>query len=105
MGEDTVVRSARPGSSVGDDPRLPVLRDGARRMLQQVIEAEVEAFIGAHAELEDAHGRRRVGRNGHPPEREVQTGIGPISVRRPPLQGAGAPGTPGRALRPRRRIS
>ncbi len=90
MGEDTVVRLARPGSSIADDPLLLVLRDGARRMLQQVIEAEVEAFVGAHAELEDANGRRRVVRNGHAPEREIQTGIGPISVRRPKLRDRGA---------------
>jgi len=89
MGEDTVVRLARPGSSIGDDPLLLVLRNGARRMLQQVIEAEVEAFVGAHAELEDANGRRRVVRNGHAPEREIQTGIGPISVRRPKLRDRG----------------
>ena len=37
-----------------DDSLLEVLRSGARRMLQQVIEAEVEAFLAAHADLEDA---------------------------------------------------
>ena len=58
-------------------------------MLQQVIEAEVEAFLGAHGELEDGRGRRRVVRNGHAPEREVQTGIGPIAVRRPKLRDRG----------------
>jgi putative transposase len=90
MERDTVVRLGLPGSSVADDPLLLVLRWGARRMLQQVIEAEVEAFLGAHAELEDVHGRRRVVRNGHAPEREIQTGIGPIAVRRPKLRDRGA---------------
>ena len=52
-------------------------------MLQQAIEAEVETFLAAHAELEDDRGRRRVVRNGHAPEREIQTRIGPIEVRRP----------------------
>jgi putative transposase len=89
MEEDTVVRLPRPGASLADDPLLEVLRSGARRMLQQVIEAEVEAFLAAHAELEDAHGRRRLVRNGHAPEREVQTGIGPIAVRRPKLRDRG----------------
>ena len=89
MERDTVVRLGLPGSSVADDPLLLVLRDGARRMLQQVIEAELEAFLRAHAELEDAHRRRRVVRNGHAPEREIQTGIGPISVRRPKLRDRG----------------
>ena len=58
-------------------------------MLQQVIETEVEAFLSAHADLEDLHGRRRVVRNGHAPEREIQTGIGPITVRRPKLRDRG----------------
>jgi putative transposase len=89
MEEDSVVRLPRPGASVTDDPLLEVLRSGARRMLQQVIEAEVEAFLAAHAEVEDAHGRRRVVRNGHAPEREIQTGIGPIAVRRPKLRDRG----------------
>jgi putative transposase len=57
MEEDTVVRLPRPGSSVADDPLPTVLRAGARRMLQQVIEAEVETFLAAHVELEDAHPR------------------------------------------------
>ena len=96
MEDDTVVRLPRPGGSVADDPLLEVLRSGARRMLQQVIEAEVETFLGAHADLEDERGRRRVVRNGHAPEREIQTGIGPIAVRRPKLRdrGDGAGGDP-----------
>ncbi len=89
MEEDTVVRLPRPGASVTEDPLLEVLRSGARQMLQQVIEAEVEAFLAAHAELEDGRGRHRVVRNGHAPEREIQTGIGPIAVRRPKLRDRG----------------
>jgi putative transposase len=64
--EDSVVRLRRPGASVADDPLLAVLREGARRMLTQAIEAEVEAFLAAYAELEDEHGRRRVVRNSLP---------------------------------------
>jgi len=73
-----------------DDPLLAVLRDGARRMLMQAIEAEVEAFLAAHAELVDEQGRRRIVRNGHAPERQIQTGIGPIEVRRPKIRDRGA---------------
>src|SRR4051812_25576256 len=92
MEEDSVVRLPRPGASVADDPLLAVLRDGARRMLTQAIEAEVEAFVAAHAELEDEQGRRRVVRNGYAPERQIQTGIGPIEVRRPRVRDRGAEG-------------
>ena len=49
----------------------------------------VETFLAAHAELEDGRGRRRVVRNGHAPEREIQTGIGPIEVRRPKVRDRG----------------
>ena len=89
MEDDSIVRLPRPGASIAVDPLLEVLRSGARRMLQQVIEAEVEAFVAAHAELEDGRGRRRVVRNGHAPEREIQTGIGPVAVRRPKLRDRG----------------
>ena len=73
-----------------DDPLLAVPRDGARRMLMQAIEAEVEAFLAVHADLADGQGRRRMVRNGHAPERRIQTGIGPIEVRRPKVRDRGA---------------
>jgi putative transposase len=86
MDEDSVVALPRPGASATDDPLLAVLREGARRMLLQAIEAEVEAFLAAHAGLRDQQGRRRVVRNGHGPERQIQTGIGPLEVRRPKVR-------------------
>jgi putative transposase len=84
--EDSVVSLPRPGSGVVSDPLLAVLREGARRMLMQAVEAEVEAFLAAHAELTDGQGRRRLVRNGHAPERQIQTGIGPLEVRRPKVR-------------------
>ena len=92
MEEDSVVRLCRPGADVADDPQLAVLREGARRMLRQAIEAEVEAILAAHAELEDEQGRHRVVRNGHAPERQIQTGVGPIEVRRPRVRDRGGEG-------------
>jgi putative transposase len=88
--EDTVVALPRPGANVESDPLLAVLRDGARRMLMQAIEAEAEAFLAAHAALTEAQGRRRMVRNGHAPERQIQSGIGPIEVRRPKVRDRGA---------------
>jgi putative transposase len=89
MEEDIVVRLPRPEGSVADDPLLVVLREGARRMLTCAIEAEVDGFVAACAVLVDEHGRRRVVRNGHGPERALQTGIGPIAVRRPKVRDRG----------------
>src|ERR671910_1448115 len=92
MEEDAVVALPRPGSGVMDDPLLAVRREGAKRMLTQAIEAEVEAFLAAHAGLADEQGRRRLVRNGHAPERRPQTGIGPLEVRRPKLRDRGIAG-------------
>jgi putative transposase len=92
--KDTVVPLPRPGAAVDADPLLAVLREGARRLLTQAIEAEVEAFLVAHLDLTDELGRRRLVRNGHAPERHIQTGIGPIEVRRPRVRDRDGSGSP-----------
>jgi transposase-like protein len=65
------------------DSLTPLLREGAQRMLAQAIEAEVADYIERHMHERDAAGHRQVVRNGHKDERELQTGIGPITVRQP----------------------
>ena len=67
----------------GQDVLTEILRDGARRMLAQAVEAEVAAWIDDHAHLKDDQGRRQVVRNGHLPERAIQTGLGDIEVEQP----------------------
>ena len=63
-----------------------MLRSGARRLLAQAIEAEAEAFLAEMAERRLVDGRARVVRHGHGPERTIQTGIGPVEVRRPKVR-------------------
>jgi putative transposase len=70
----------------GQDVLTEILRDGARRMLAEAIEAEVAAWIDARIHHKDASGRRQVVRNGHLPERTIQTGIGEIPVQQPRVQ-------------------
>lgn len=65
------------------DPLTEVLRRGARELLQQAVEAEVGEFIARHRELKDEQARQRIVRNGYQPEREIQTGIGEVPVKRP----------------------
>ncbi len=60
-----------------------MLRNGARSLLAQAVEAEVAAFLGSHAEERTDEGRQRLVRHGHLPEREIMTGIGPVAVRGP----------------------
>lgn len=60
-----------------------VLQEGARWMLQKAIEIEVAEYIERHTGIQQANGHRLVVRNGHLPERELVTGIGPVKVRQP----------------------
>jgi transposase-like protein len=60
-----------------------IVRDGARRMLAAALEAEVAAYIAAHADERDEDGRRLVVRNGHAVARQVLTSAGAVSVRAP----------------------
>src|ERR1700733_4490578 len=73
-----------------DDPLTSVLRNGAQRLLAQAIEAEAEAFLSTMKGVQLPEGLDRLVRRGHGPERQVQTGIGPVEVRRVRLRDRGA---------------
>jgi len=60
-----------------------ILRNGAREMLGRAIEDEVAVFVGARSHLVDESGRRLVVRNGHLPERSIQTPMGEIPIKQP----------------------
>lgn len=60
-----------------------VLREGARKLLQEALEAEIREHLERYRDVRDDRGRRLVVRNGNQPEREILSGIGPIPVRRP----------------------
>lgn len=65
------------------DMLTSVLREGAQRMLTQAIEAEVESYLAARADLRNAAGHRQVVRNGYLPQRTILTGVGPLDVTQP----------------------
>src|SRR5215212_7630425 len=73
-----------------DDPLTEVLRTGARRLLAQAVAMEAEAFLAAMQDLRLPDGRARLVRHGHGPEREIQTGIGPVPVSRVRIRDRGA---------------
>jgi len=60
-----------------------IVREGARRLLAAALEAEVDAYLAAHAAERDESGRRLVVRNGHARERQVTTAAGAVTVRTP----------------------
>jgi putative transposase len=81
MEENNVIRHAEPGTFV--DGLTDVLRNGARKLLTQAVEAEVAEFLERYSGLVTEEGRQRVVRHGHLPEREIMTGIGPVAVKAP----------------------
>jgi putative transposase len=85
MTSNTTVVPLRQPDAV-NDPLTAVLRDGARRLLAQAVEAEADAFLTSMQDARLADGRERVVRHGHGPERVIQTGIGPVEVRRVKLR-------------------
>ena len=89
MTSDSTVVSFRQPDTI-DDPLTAVLCNGARRLLAQAIEAEAEAFLTTMKSMRLPDGRDRVVRHGHGPQRQVQTGIGPVAVQRVRLRDRGA---------------
>ena len=85
MTSDSTVVPLRQPDAV-DDPLTAILRDGARRLLAQAVEAEAEAFLASMRDARLPDGRDRLVRHGHGPERMIQTGIGPVAVRRAKLR-------------------
>ena len=69
----------RPGSSLIDE----IVREGARRMLAEALQAEVDAYCARFADERDENGQRLVVRNGYHEPREVTTGAGSVAVRAP----------------------
>ena len=78
MTDSNVFRLSQPGTF--SDPLTEVLRNGARALLSQAVEAEVAALLNRHADQLTEDGRQRLVRHGHLPEREIVTGIGPVAV-------------------------
>lgn len=72
-------------SSVSEinDTLTAILKQGAQKMLMAAVEAEVDSFICNHSHIRDNHDRRLIVRNGYSPERDLQTGLGALTVKAP----------------------
>lgn len=84
MNEHNVV--AMSGRDAVRDELTKLIRDGARKLIAEGLEAEVGELLATLSERRDAAGRAAVVRNGYQPEREIQTGIGPVTVKVPKVR-------------------
>ena len=55
-------------------------------MLAEALKVEIKGFLLQYADLKDDQGHMRVTRNGYLPEREIQTGIGPVPAKAPRIR-------------------
>ena len=79
----TVVPGDGSGHAGGKDSSSlidEIVREGARRMLAEALQAEVDAYIAAHAAERGENGHRMVVHNGSHQPREVLTSAGAVAV-------------------------
>jgi putative transposase len=98
MTEDTMILPFRQLEKI-DDPLTEIAREGARRMLAEMLKAEADAFVAKFGDERLEDGRQRVVRHGLGPERQIQTGIGPLEVQRPKVRDRAATDTPDTKIR------
>jgi len=68
------------------DALTDLLRDGANRLIHKAVEAELAEFLLQYSAQRTAQGTAAVVRNGHHPERAVQTGISPVKFKTPKVR-------------------
>jgi len=64
-------------------PLEQIAREGARKMLQLALENEVEEFVQKQSALRDENGKKVVLKNGYMPQRDIVTGMGPLTIKQP----------------------
>lgn len=84
MDKSTLQTVTQPDAE--SDPLHELIRQGARQLISEAVEVELEALLGAYADRQTEDGRRAVVRNGHLPERTVQTGVGDVSIQVPKVR-------------------
>lgn len=68
------------------DALTALVRQGARQIIRQAVEAELQEFLGQYQSLKDGQGRAAVVRNGYLPERTIVTGVGEVEIQVPKVR-------------------
>ena len=82
MGEDEIISLNTPEETNEDVP-AELVGNGARKILEEALEAEIESFPAQYRELGSDDGYGRIVRNGYLPEREIVAEIGKTRVKAP----------------------
>lgn len=84
MTENSVISFTNPEQI--KDPLTDLLRSGAKQLIHQYVEAELMDLLEKHKPYLTDDDKPSVVRNGYHPEREIQTGIGAVSVKIPKVR-------------------
>ena len=84
MSKNKIISFEKPAEI--HDPLTQLIRTGARQLLQTAIESELQGLLDQFKGDTTESGQATVVRNGYLPERDIQTGIGPISVKIPKVR-------------------
>ncbi len=84
MNKNNVIELER--RAISADPLTELLKEGARKLLAEAVESEVQELLAKYQDWRTESGHAGVVRNGYLPERELQTGLGPIRVRIPKVR-------------------
>jgi len=68
------------------DPLTEMLRNGARKLITEAVASELQILLDRYSHLKNQNGHRQVVRNGYLPERQIQTGIGPVKIKIPKIR-------------------
>jgi len=86
MKEKSTVLPLKNPANFNADPLNDLLKEGAKKLIQMAIETEIQEYLSQHESLRTPDNRLTVVRNGYLPEREIQTGIGPINIKIPKIR-------------------
>ena len=85
MTDNKIIALKKPGEFAAD-PLTELLRNGARDLIANAVEAELKELLSCYSNEVDRNGHKLIVRNGYLPEREIQTGIGAVTVKVPKIR-------------------
>ncbi len=87
MSQDNLIEFKTPETTESfSDALTELVRQGARQIIAQAVEAELATFMQQYQTLKDEQGRQAVVRNGYLPKRTITTGVGAVEVKVPKVR-------------------
>jgi putative transposase len=87
MNSDNLISLPTPETTeTFSDVLSDLIRRGARQIIAQAVEAELQEFLEPYRDRRDEQGRQVVVRNGYLPERTITTGVGEVAIQVPKVR-------------------